>query len=449
MIRGYLFALEPTPKQVEAFRSHCGAQRFAYNWGLAFVKANLNQRSAERTYSIPDDQLTPAVSWSSYSLTWKWNRAKHTVAPWWSQNSKHSYQAGLINLATALSNWSRSNSGVVAGRRFGFPTFKSSRTRLSCRFWCGGDGSIRLATDRRHLRLPKLGFIRTGESTRKLARRIERGHARILAATLSFQRGRWYVSFEVMTPDPQPPIRNTRRVVGVDVGIKSLAVLSTGEIIQNPRYLRNYRTTRRRLERRCSRRHGPDRRTGQQPSTRWTIARAGVNKLHARVVNQRRENAHRITTSLVRRFDFVVIEDLNVAGMARNRRLSSSIYDAAMAELRRQLVYKCDEAGITLIIADRWYPSSKTCSGCGVVKTKLRLSERTFHCESCGISIDRDLNAARNLAALADQALLGELRPEVKRPDGNPRKTSLAGNGYRHGKTPDTEPTSHREVMTP
>ena len=138
-----------------------------------------------------------------------------------------------------------------------------------------------------------------------------------------------------------------------------------------------------------------------------------------------------------------------MAGMVRNHRLARHIAGLGMAELRRQLAYKATDAGVRLVVADRWYPSSKTCSACGAVRTKLTLAQRRFVCENCGARLDRDLNAARNLAALADQAVLGELRPDVKRPDGNPPKTGMAGNGYRRGKAQIMSQGRHREVATP
>jgi putative transposase len=123
VIRAFLFALEPTPAQERAFRSHCGAQRFAFNFGLALVRANLDQRAAERSYGLTEPDLTPAVSWSAYGLRRAWNAAKQDVAPWWAENSKEAYSSGLANLAAALSNWSSARSGTRAGRRIAFPRF--------------------------------------------------------------------------------------------------------------------------------------------------------------------------------------------------------------------------------------------------------------------------------------------------------------------------------------
>ena len=174
MIRAYLFALDPTDAQVEQFRSHCGGQRYAYNFGLGLIRANLDQRAAERSYGITDDQLTEPVGWSAFSLRRAWNDAKNERAPWWAENSKEVYSSGLADLATALSNWSASKSGKRAGRRVAFPRFKGRRARLSCRFTTGAFG---LGPDRRHIQLPRIGQVRTHESTRRLARKVEAGTA--------------------------------------------------------------------------------------------------------------------------------------------------------------------------------------------------------------------------------------------------------------------------------
>ncbi|MGH3720779.1 MAG: IS607 family element RNA-guided endonuclease TnpB [Pseudonocardiaceae bacterium] len=446
MIRAYLVALDPTGAQVEEFRSHCGGQRYAYNFGLALVRANLDQRAAERSYGITDDQLTPAMSWSAFGLRKIWNEVKDERAPWWAENSKEAYSSGLANLATALSNWSSSKSGARAGRRVAFPRFKGCRARLSCRFTTGAFG---LGPDRRHIRLPRIGLVRTHESTRTLARRIEAGTARIRSATLSHQRGRWHVAFSVELPDPRPPVRTGTRVVGVDVGIKSLAVLSTGEVVPNPRHLDGALRALRRTQRQASRRRGPDRRTRTVASNRWCKTTARVAALHTRVTDARRDGLHKLSTRLVRDHDVVVIEDLNVAGMIRNHRLARHICGLGIAELRRQLDYKTRDAGVRLIVANRWYPSSKTCSACGAVKAKLTLAQREFVCETCGTRLDRDYNAARNLAALAAQASEPSCGRTKNQPAGNPHKTATGGTGYRHGKTQILSQRRPREMATP
>ena len=342
---------------------------------------------------------------SAYRLRTAWNAAKDIVAPWWSENSKEAYASGCANLSTALGN-------RKAGRAR-MPRFTSRhRARPTCRFTTGAFG---LGADRRHVKLPVIGAVRTAESTRKLARKVEAGIARIRSATLSYQRSRWHVAFSVEVDEPAPALREGRRVVGVDLGITELATLSTGEHVPNTRRLDHELRALRRIQRTCARRRGPDRRTRVEPSNRWRKARARADRIHSRVANLRRNDTHQLTTRLVREHDVLVIEDLHVAGMLPNRKLARHIAGANWAEIRRQLTYKTERAGARLVVADRWFASSKTCSGCGVVRAKLALSERTFVCMSCAVVLDRDHNAARNLAALA--ADTGELRRE--QPDGS------------------------------
>lgn len=185
------------------------------------------------------------------------------------------------------------------------------------------------------------------------------------------------------------------------LGSNTSPVLSTGDLIGNPRHLSAARTRLRALGRALSRKTGPDRRTDRRPSKRWERASARLGRIHSRVANLRRDGLHKLTTRLTREHGTVVVEDLHVTGMLANRNLARHIADAGFGEIRRQLAYKTGWNGGRLLVADRWYPSSKTCSGCGTVKTKLALSEREYCCEACGLVIDRDRNAALNLAALA------------------------------------------------
>ena len=287
MIRAYLFALDPTDQQVEAMRSHCGAARVAYNWCLARVLANWAQRAAEQTYGLTGDQLTPWINTSAYSLRKAWNTAKHEAAPWWAENSKEAYACGCANLAAALGN-------RKAGRAR-MPRFKSKRrARLTCRFTTGTFG---LGPDRRHVQLPVIGVIRTRESTRKLARKVDAGTARIRSATLSHQRGRWHVAFSVeaarsrtrrapvagssvSTSASRPsrccPPASTCPTRGAWTGLRTCAE-SSGT---------------------CARRRGPDRRTRVEPSNRWRKARARADRIHTRVANLRRNDAHQLTSRL-------------------------------------------------------------------------------------------------------------------------------------------------------
>ncbi|MEV0083729.1 IS607 family element RNA-guided endonuclease TnpB [Saccharopolyspora sp. NPDC050642] len=411
--QAYRYALDLTPRQERAVLSHCGAARVAYNWALARVKANLDQRTAERTYSIGEDDLTPSPDWSLAGLRRMWNAAKDEVAPWWQENSKESYNTGLDGLARGLKNWSDSKRGKRAGRRVGFPRFRSRhRAALSVRFTTG---TIRVEQDRHHLTLPRLGTLKTHESTRKLARRVESGTARILSATVRREGGRWFVSFtcEVQRTERKPA--DPAATVGVDLGISHLAVCSQpvpgvtdGDgFVANPRHLRKAQKKLRRASRTVSRRQGPDRRSGQKASNRWKRANARRNRVHHRVANLRRDGIHKLTSGLAAQAGTVVAEDLNVSGMLSNRKLARAIADAGFGEIRRQLDYKTRWAGGYLVVADRWFASSKTCSDCGATKAKLPLRVRVFRCDKCGLILDRDVNAARNLATLAEEYSMG------------------------------------------
>ncbi|MFU8872832.1 IS607 family element RNA-guided endonuclease TnpB [Micromonospora sp. SL4-19] len=422
-IQAYRFALDLTPGQERAVLAHAGAARVAHNWALARVKAVMDQRAAERTYGIPDNQLTESISWTLAGLRKAWNVAKQEVAPWWAECSKEAFNTGLDALARALKNWADSRSGKRAGRPVGFPRFKSRRrTTPSVRFTTG---TIRIEPDRQHVVLLRLGRLKLHESARKLARRLDNGTARIMSATVRRDGGRWQVAFTVEVERAERHPVRPGSVVGVDVGIKHLAVLSTGELVDNPRHLVAAGQRMRHLGRALARKTGPDQRTGRRPSNRWQRAQARLARAHTRVANLRRDGLHKLTTRLAREHGAIVVEDLNVAGMLHNRRLARQIADAGFAEIRRQLAYKTEWNGGRLIVADRWYPSSKSCSGCGAVKAKLALSEREYHCEACGLAIDRDLNASLNLAAIATETEPAGSGPVAGR--GADRKTPFAG----------------------
>jgi IS605 OrfB family transposase len=353
-------------------------------------------------HGAPLERTSPTVT-CAYRYA---NEAKGQLAPWWAECSKEAYATGLDQLARALRNWSDSRSGRRMGPRVGFPRFKSRRrSASSVRFTTG---TIRVESDRRHVTLPRLGMIKTHESTRKLQRRLADGRARILSATVRAEAGRWFVSFTVEIQRAKRTPTRPHAVVGIDLGIKTLAVFSDGRHpVQNPKHYDRALRKLARLSRMVSRKQGPDRRTGQRPSNRWHRANAARNRLHYRTAGLRRDAIHKLTTALAREYGTIVVEDLNVAGMVRNRRLARAISDAGFAEIRRQLAYKTSWNGGTLAVADRWYPSSKTCSGCGAVKAKLRLSERDFVCGDCGLFLDRDKNAALNLASLVGRIVAG------------------------------------------
>ena len=443
----YRFALDPTPRQVGALLRHTGAARVAYNWGLAQIKANLDQRTAEKSYGIADDDLTPSLGWSMYSMRKAWNLAKAEIAPWWAECSKEAYATGLDQLATGLKNWSEAKKGIRKGRQVGFPRFKSKRQATkSCRFTTG---VIRLQ-GRTHVTLPVLGTIKTHESTRKLARRIDNGTATIKSATVRLEAGRWYVSFSVLVQRPEPAPKRPGAVIGVDLGIKTLAVFSDGRPpAENPKHYDQARRKLRRVCRTVSRRTGPDRRTGQQPSRRWLNANSQRNRVHHRVCNLRKDGIHKLTTALAREYATIVVEDLNVAGMLTNRKLARVVSDAGFGEIRRQLTYKTQWNGGRLEVADRWFPSSRMCSGCQAVKPKLPLRVRTYICDSCGLLADRDENAALNLAALVKRHVAGS-GPETRNGRGADRKPGPGPVGGREASTPHrTAPARIRRGPSP
>src|ERR1019366_7991297 len=344
-----------------------GAARFAWNWGLA--KCQERYGAEGRWYS-------------GTGLHKLWNAVKKAdpALVWWGENSKCVYQEAFRDLDRALRDFTASRAGQRKGRRLGFPRFKKrGRCRDSFRF---STGVMRWAGST--VTLPRLGAVRTHEPTRKLARRVGSGTARILSATVSRTGQRWFVSFTVEV-DRAVPGAHARpgSVIGVDLGVKTLltGVDDCGNVVtvDGPRALRSAL----RALRRASRAH---RRTARGSANRRRRA-ARLARIHARVADVRADALHKTTTGLARRYETVVAEDLNVAGMARNRRLARAIADQGFGQARRMLGYKTTWHGGQLIIASRWFPSSRTCSGCGTVKTKLGLSERTYHCDHCGLDL--------------------------------------------------------------
>ena len=368
-------ALDPTPAQERLLLSHAGASRFAFNAGLAHVKAGID--AGEKP------------EWSFYSLRKWWNANKDALAVsddgviWWGENSKEAYSSGLESLANALSNWVKSRKGERKGRRVGFPRFKAKdRTVPRFAYTTGGFGLIE--GDPKALRLPKIGRVHCMEN---VAEHV--GGARVLRMTVSKRAGRWYASLTVERDTPVAVCAPKGGAVGVDLGVKTLATLSDGTVIENPRYLRKSERRLKMAQKALSRK--------AMGSKRRAKARAKVARLHARVAYQRGDAIHKATTWLTSTYSDISVEDLNAAGMVKNHRLAKAVSDAAFGEFRRQLEYKTARTGATLHVIDRWFSSSKTCSKCGRVKAKLSLAERTYRCDGCGLVMDRDLNAAVNI----------------------------------------------------
>lgn len=378
MFEAVKVALDPTPAQERLMLSHAGAARFAYNAGLAHVKAAL--------------EAGEKLDWSFYSLQHWWNANKDTLAvsadgvPWWRENSKEAASSGLRALASALSNWSKSRKGKRKGRRVGFPKFKS-KDRETPRFSYStsgpGTGGL-IKGDPKALWLPRIGRVHCMEN---VTARVD--GVRVVRMTISRRAGRWYAALTVERDEPT--MRQTPKggAVGIDLGIKDLATLSDGTVIPNPHSLKTGERQLRRAQKALSRK--------KMGSKRRAKARERVARLHAHVANRRNDTLHKLTTMLSRTYSDISIEDLNVAGMVKNHHLAKAISDASFFELRHQLEYKTAKTGARLHVIDRWYPSSKTCSNCGSVKAKLSLTERIYKCEHCGLVIDRDLNAAINI----------------------------------------------------
>jgi putative transposase len=380
-VQAYRYALNPTPRQEQRLRSHAGASRFAWNWGLA--RCQERYAAEGKWYSAAD-------------LHRLWNAAKKAspALSWWGENSKCVYQEAFRDLERALREFIKSKKGERNGRPLGYPKIKKrGRCRDSFRF---STGTMRCAGPA--VTLPRLDTIAVHESTRQLTRRLEAGSARILSATVSRTAQRWYVSFQVAV-QREVPAHHVRpgSAVGVDLGVKTLLTGADdrGEVIAVPGP-KAFRASLRRL-RRASRAHS--RKAKGSANRRKATAR--LTLVHARVANRRADALHKATTELASRYQTVVIEDLNITGMLANRRLARAVADQGFYVARRMLGYKTTWNGGQLIVADRWYPSSKMCSRCGWRKPSLTLNERVFCCQACGLVLDRDVNAAINLLKLA------------------------------------------------
>ena len=410
--QSYRYALDPTSEQANALRSHTGGSRFAYNALLELVKTNWDENRARKEAG---EVLTTKdyVSTSHFGLLYLWAEHRDELAPWWAENGASTYNDAAQRLAKAFTNFRQG--------RAKFPAFKRRGTSGSVRFT---NQSVRLS-DAHHVRISRVGEVKTYESTRKLYRHLERGTGRILAATVTERAGEWMVAFTVEVARAVPVTRSPEKVIGIDVGLLTLYTGATpdGEHVlnvANPRHLVAASKKLAHAQRIASRRQGP--RPGVAPSNRWKKANSRVQKIHSGVANTRKNLIHETTTMLAKNYDVIVIEDLNVAGMVKNHSLAKHISDASWGEFTRQLEYKSTWYGSTLVKAPRFYPSSKTCASCGAVKAKLSLAMRTYACE-CGHAVDRDLNAAINLARLglpgtsSGTGRGGEVRPHCQNID--------------------------------
>jgi putative transposase len=416
----FRFTLDPNRDQHQRLLAHAGAARLAYNHHLGRVRANLEQRAAERSYGVAEADLTPALSWSKVSFinhmnAWKDGRAPDAPAsidddgnevrglPWRHAVSTDVFECASVNAAQALANWAASRKSERTGKAAGFPRFKSRHKttpafRLRSKSKPGRTSPVRPAGPRT-VRFPKLGELRVHEHTGRLAKMLNAGRFHVYAASFRYERGRWVVAITGVAAQlhhlRRTPKGRHPNPVGVDLGVKTLAVVAdeTGRVLHAWAGV----TALQQAQARLKLANQAYSRTKKGSNGRAKAARR-LGKIHARVAHLRRNLLHQITTQLARGYTSVTIEDLNTAGMLANRRLARSLSDAAFGELRRKLEYKTAWYGTGLVVADRWFPSSKTCSDCGTIDAGLTLSDRVYECSSCGLSLDRDVNAAINLA---------------------------------------------------
>jgi putative transposase len=353
--------------QVTLMAKHAGFSRWVYNWGLRLWSEGYKEGlkpSANTLKKLFTNHVKPQFSWMS-------------------EISSKVYQYAFISLGDAFKRFFK--------KLGGYPNFKKKGIHDS--FTVDNSGNPIKIGGLRH-KLPFIGWVKTYESIPDCVTK---------KVTISKQAGDWYLSFHVEMPEIEP----TRRlvdVVGVDLGISALATLSTGVIFPNLKPYRQAKQKLARLQRSVWRK--------VKGSNNRNKAVLKLARQHRRVASIRNDAIHKITSYLAQNHSQIVIEDLNVAGLLQNHKLAGAIADCGFAEFRRQLEYKCPFFGSQVLIADRFFPSSQLCSCCGH-QQKLPLATRVYDCPTCGLSIDRDLNAAINLSnwgRLAPGSLLRDNR---------------------------------------
>jgi putative transposase len=415
-VQAFCFALDPTPGQAACLRRQFGGRRYARNWAVRTLKTDL-----DRYQETGEGAAAPSLA----GLRKRWNQVKDTECVdrdtglvWWPHVSKEAFADGIKGAVDGYWTWQASRSGKRAGKRAGFPRFaKKGRDRDRVTFTTG---AIRVEPNRRHVTLPRIGTVRVHENTRRLQRLLAKGRARILAVTVSRQGARLIAAFRVLIQRPaQPRVALPGSRVGVDVGVRVLATVASPdgviERVPNPRPLEAALRQLRHLSRQRSRRI--------RGSARYTQTNSKLTRLHRRVASIRGYHLHVLTTGLAKTHGEIVVEGLDAAGMLRQKGLAGArarrrgLSDSALGEGRRQLAYKTGWYGSRLIVADRWYPSSKTCHACGHVQD-IGWAEH-WTCNGCGAGHQRDDNAAINLARYeppcAGDSAVGPVRAAVKR----------------------------------
>ncbi|KZS65662.1 IS607 family element RNA-guided endonuclease TnpB [Mycobacterium ostraviense] len=419
-VQAFRFTLDPTEEQVKSLARHFGARRKAYNWTVATLKADIHAwRETGAEMAKPSLRV----------LRKRWNTVKNDVcvnaetgAVWWPECSKEAYADGITGAVDAYWNWQTSRAGKRAGKRVGFPRFKK-KGRDADRV-CFTTEAMRVEPDRRHLTLPVIGTVRTHENTRRLERLIGAGRARVLAISVRRNGTRLDASVRVVVQRRQQAgIALPDSRVGVDIGVRRLATVGTAEgmvidQLPNPRPLDAALRELRQLCRARSR--------CTKGSRRYRERTTQISRLHRRVNDVRTHHLHVLTTRLAKTHGHIVVEGLDASGMLRHKGLSGArarrrgLADAALGTPRRHLSYKAGWYGCQLVVADRWFPSSKTCHACGHVQD-IGWSEH-WQCQTCSATHQRDDCAAINLARYEDTvSVVGPVGAAVKR--GADRKT--------------------------
>jgi putative transposase len=435
-VQAFQFTLDPTEEQARSLARHFGARRKAFNWTVAALKADI-----EAWHASGFETEKPSLR----VLRKRWNTAKDEVCvnvdtgqSWWRECSKEAYADGVGGAVDAYWNWQTSRSGKRGGKRVGFPRFKK-KGRDSDRV-CFTTGAMRVEPDRRHLTLPVIGTVRTYENTRRIERLIRAARARVLAISVRRNGIRLDASVRVLVQRPQQPrvaLPDSR--VGVDVGVRRLATVADAdgvviEQVENPRPLDAALRELRHISRARSR--------CTKGSRQYRERTTEMSRLHRRVNDVRTHHLHVLTTRLAKTHGRIVVEGLDAAGMLRQKGLPGArarrrgLSDAALGTPRRYLFYKTGWYGSQLVVADRWFPSSKTCHACGHAQD-IGWAQH-WHCQACSTTHHRDGNAAINLARYEETlSVVGPVGAAVKR--GADRRTeppSAGGRDARKGRSP-------------
>ncbi len=368
MQRSHVIRLNPTPEQAVYFRKACGVARHAYNWALARWK---QARAEGQRVKMKE-------------LKREYNAIKREQFPWTGEVTKCAPEQEFANLGQAFENyWRMKEEGTQPklkhprkdGEEAGFPHFKSKkRDRLS--FYLNND---KFSVDGHTLRVPKLGKVNMTETLRF--------QGKIMSATISYQAGWWFISISVEVEHETPTHHGG--AVGIDLGIKTLATLSDGTVVENQKHYRQNLGRIKGLSKGLSRK--------VEGSQNWWKNSKKLAKAHYRVACQRQDMLHKMTTHVARTYALIGLEDLNTKGMLANHCLAQAVSDASFFEVKRQLLYKTERYGGYVQLVDRWYPSSKTCHVCGWVKKDLTLADREWTCPECGTVHERDGNASLNI----------------------------------------------------